>query len=365
MKSLENIPGSNDRLVSSYENFWKWFQENEKEFYRVVKEQDDIEKNFFDKLSPKLKEINDGFFYLAGMLNKNTAEIVFTTDGAVKHIVFVEELVNKAPKIENWVFTTLKPSLDIKDVSIEMAGHKFNDENISFYPNEHPDFPDEIDITVVHNDLNEENRPLITNGTYLFLDNFLGELNFATAIDTLAVTGKESGQKELVPIGKLKDYLLWRQKEFIEKYDGVRYNTDKDNHSVFEAKLENDHSLVAVINTDLLEWDSKASHPWILNIEVKYNGEHTRGMPDKETDDALQKIENDFLERLHDFEGALHIGRQTAEGTREIYFACKDFRTPSKIAYDIQLKYAARFDINYGIYKDKYWQSFNRFVTIP
>ena len=36
-------------------------------------------------------------------------------------------------------------------------------------------------------------------------------------------------KKELIPIEKLKDFLIWRQKEFIEKYEGTRRNTIDDN----------------------------------------------------------------------------------------------------------------------------------------
>jgi hypothetical protein len=51
-------------------------------------------------------------FFLTGMYNDDTVELVLTADGAVKNIVFVEELVNSAPKIEGWKFTALKPALD-------------------------------------------------------------------------------------------------------------------------------------------------------------------------------------------------------------------------------------------------------------
>ena len=365
MSFIKNIFGKRDEPVKSHEEFWNWFQKNERAFYKVVNEKGNIEKDFFDKLSPKLAELKDGFFYLTGRYDDNTVELVLTADGTVKNIVFVEELVNSAPKIKGWKFTALKPALDIKNVSIEMAGYSFNDKNISFYSNDHLDFPDEIDITIVHNDFNEENKSTITNGTYIFLDNYLGELDFATTIDNLTVEGKGEAQNELVPIEKLKDFLIWRQKEFVEKYEGVRYNTENDNYSALEAKLKSDNVLVAVINTDLLEWDSKASHPWILNIEIKYDGEKNNGMPDDQTYKLLDDIEKEILGDLNDFDGYLNIGRQTADSIREIYFACKDFRKPAKILHGIEQKYFNKLNLSYDIYKDKYWQSFNRFINIP
>src|SRR5882724_4293762 len=191
MSFLKNIFNKKDEPIKSYGEFWNWFQKNQKAFFKIVQEKSDIEKDFFDKLSPKLNELKDGIFYLTGMFDENTVELVFTAEGAIKKIVFVEELINSAPKIDGWMLTALKPALGIENVSIEMEDYKFNDDNISFYSNDHIDFPDEIDITVVHNDMTEENKSTITNGTYIFLDNFLGELNFVTTIDTISVIGKD------------------------------------------------------------------------------------------------------------------------------------------------------------------------------
>jgi len=361
MSFLKSIFKTKDEPIQTYGDFWNWFHRNEKTFFKVVKGQGDIEKDFFNKLSPKLNELKDGFWYLTGMYDHNTAELVITADGTIKNIVFVEELVAAAPKIGGWKFTALKPALDIKDVSIEMSGYKFDDVNLSFYSNDHSDYPDEIDITVVHNDLTEENKAVITNGIYIFLDNYLGELDFAVTIDNLQIASRNEAKKELIPIEKLKDYLKWRQKEFIEKYEGVRHDTENDEYSILEAELESGNKLIAVINTDLLQWNGKASHPWILTVEIPYDGSNNNGMPDEETYQLLDEVEDNITEQLKDFTGYLNIGRQTAKDVREIYFACKDFRKPSKVLYKVQNDYAEQIEISYDIYKDKYWQSFNRF----
>lgn len=361
MKFLKSILRKKDEPIQSYADFWNWFQKHEKAFHKVVKENGNIEKVFFDRLSPKLQRLKDGFFFLTGMCDDHTVELVLTADGTVKNFVFVEELVMSAPKIEGWKFTALKPALAIEDVVIRMDGYTFSDESMSFYSNDNPAYPDEIDITVVHDELDEENKATIANGTYIFLDNFLGESESATVIDNLTVVGRDEAKEELIPIGKLKDYLVWRQKEFIEKYEGIRHDTESDNYSILEAELESGNKLLAVINTDLLEWDAKASHPWILTVEINYDGENSNGMPDEKSYKLLNEIEDEILTELKDVDGYLNIGRQTADGIREIYFACKEFRKPSKVMHQTQIKYADQIAVSYDIYKDKYWMSFNRF----
>jgi hypothetical protein len=282
MSFLKNIFGKKEEPIKSHADFWAWFQQNEKSFFNIVKSRKNIEKGFFNPLSSKLGELKDGYYYLTGMCDDNTAELVLTADGFTKNIVFVEELIAAAPKMDGWKFTALKPALDIKDVSIEMGGYNFTADNIHFYSNESAEYPDEIDITLVHDDLTEDNKNTITNGSYIFLDNFLGELDVANNIDNLIIIGRQEAQKELIPIVKLKDFLTWRQKEFIEKYDGVRYNTENDTYSVLEAKLESGNALIAVVNSELLNWDSKASHPWMAVFTVKYDGSKNNGMPNKD-----------------------------------------------------------------------------------
>jgi hypothetical protein len=281
MNFLKKIFNKKDDPIKSYSDFWTWFQMNENDFHAVVKNKEDIEKRFFDKLSPKLGELKDGYFYLTGMFDATTVELIISAEGNTKNIVFVEELVSAAPQINGWKFTALKPTLEIKDVNINMAGYKFNGENIAFYANEIEGYPDEIDITIVHNDLTEDNKKKIVNGTYIFLDNYLGELDFLSNIDNLTIIGQKEITKELIPIEKLKDYLTWRHKEFIEKYEDTICETEDDEYSILEAELESGNKLIAVINTDLLNWENKASHPWISVLTLKYDGSNNNGMPNE------------------------------------------------------------------------------------
>ncbi|PCJ63624.1 MAG: DUF695 domain-containing protein [Bacteroidetes bacterium] len=362
MSFFKSIFRTKEEPITSYSEFWKWFEQNEKKFYKVLKDQGNINKVFFEKLSPKLNELKDGFWFLAGMYNDNTAELILTADGVIKNIVFVEELVDSAPKMINWKITALKQPSDTNQY-IEMDGFKFDESKMNFYSTDHPQMPDEIDITISHQDFNEENRATMTNGVYLTLDNSLGELNSVTAIDNVNIISPKDADSELIPFQKLKDFLTWREKEFVEKYKGLRHNTENDSYSSLEVTLNNGLPLLAIINTDLLNWDSKASHPWIAIMEIKYDGKNNNGMPDDSTYQLLNEIEDKIMTQLIDSEGFLNVGRQTADSVREIYFACIDFRKPSKELHKVKTEYQEKIELDFDIYKDKYWQSFNRFMT--
>ena len=361
MSFLKKLLTKQDEPVKSYSDFWLWFQKNQKLFFTIVKNPATIEEDFFNKLSERLNQIKPGYYYLAGMADNNTAELVITADGNINHIAFVEELIRHAPIIKGWKFTALKNALDISNVTINMGNYTFSADNLWFYSADELGHPDEVIISIVHDDLNEENRTQITNGVHIFLDNYLGELSNVIYIDSLSIINKAEAIQPLVPIERLKSFLEWRQKDFIEKYEGKRHNTEHDHYASYKAELKSGKTILAIANTDLLNWDSKASHPWILYINIQYDGKETNGLPDKLTYKFLDELEKQIVQELRDADGYLNIVRETGDNERTIYFACKEFRKPSMVLYQLQKMHENSFKIDYDIFKDKYWQSLEKF----
>ena len=362
MNFIQKIFGKKEDPIATNAQFWNWFEQNEKTFYNVLNNKHaDVEADFFDRLSPKLEELKSGYYFLAGMFDDDTAELIITVDGDARNIVFAEELIAEAPQIKGWKFTALKQPESIENLEIRMNEYVFNSENIHFLADQLLDYPDEIAITIVCDLMNDSNREIASNCAYIFVDNFLGELDSLISIDNLNIVGRHEASGELIPISRLKAYLIWRQKEFVEKYEGVRHDAENDLYATFEATLQNGNPLIAVMNTTLLEWDAKASHPWIVILTIKYDGSDNNGMPDNEDYAILNELEDEIMLQLKDENGYLNLGRQTADNEREIYFACTEFRQPSKVLYAVQKRYEDRFEIRYEIYKDKYWKWFDRF----
>lgn len=364
MNILNNIFGKKEELkMKTNADFWAWFEKNEKTFYKVVNTHDDVELNFFDKLTEQLDKIKEGYFFLTGMLDDTTAELIITVDGNLKTIAFAEDLIKNAPLIKGWKFTALKRAHACDDFSIKMNGFEFSNENIFFYENLNKEYPDEINLTFVYAYMNDKMKSEIEQGVCIYIENFLGELEFVTQIDVFDIKGKNEAEHDLIPISKLKEFLNWREKEFNEKNEGIWYDSENDSYSSYEADLNSGNPLIAIINSDLLKWDAKASHPWMVYLIFNFDGTQTNGMPNQEDYDLMNQIEDEIMLELKDINGYLNIGRQTAESKREVYFACKDFRLPSKVFYAIQQKYGDKLEIDYAIYKDKYWQYFEQFQS--
>ena len=48
MSFLKSVFGFKEEPIHSYSDFWKWFEKNEKSFYKVVKEGGNVKMFFFD-----------------------------------------------------------------------------------------------------------------------------------------------------------------------------------------------------------------------------------------------------------------------------------------------------------------------------
>ncbi|WP_151797560.1 DUF695 domain-containing protein [Acinetobacter bereziniae] len=367
MNFFKKLFGNKQQATQSNQNryaeFWQWFQQHQQHFHRIVDEmnRDTIEQDFFDRLSPELAKVHAGIFFLTGMSDPETAELILTPDGVIANIIFVEELVAAAPEIGGWKFTALKPASDIHQTSIAMHGHEFSQDTLSFYLRDHAEYPDEIDLVVAHDQYNEEQKGEFLQAVYIFLDNYLGEYDAITKLDQVSVQSKQDAEKELMPIGNLKNILILKNSE-ISRLDKVtRSNTDEDEYISLQGETNEGLPLIAVLNSTLLDWDQKASHPWMMIIEISYDGQNSSGMPPAQVYEQLENIEQALLAELKDVDGYLNIGRETGDHLRTMYFACKDFRKPSKVIDQIIEKNHKDFDINVSIFKDKYWRSLNKF----
>ncbi|MBL8183127.1 MAG: DUF695 domain-containing protein [Blastocatellia bacterium] len=368
MGFLKNLFGAKDEpntidnvRVTTKEEFWSWFQTREREFSASIRttELENMERTIFGPLSDKLGQLRDGIYFQMGMAGDDTAELVLTPEGNPKNIAFVEELIAAAPSIHGWLFTALKKPES--GTYIEMNGLRFGLETLKFYPNDHEDLPDLVDITIVHDEFGGGSDKTIKNGSFLFLDNYLGELDFLTKIDHVSFSSPADATKDLIPIDALPNFLDTRAALFVEKYDGVRIFTDSDPHVIMEATHESGHRLVATVNEELLKWDKKASHPWILFVTIEYDCTHHGGLPDAETADELNAIEDSITAKLRDQDGYLNVGRDAANNTRTIYFACIEFRNASKVLDRVIKDYTGKLSINYEIAHDKYWQAVDHF----
>lgn len=349
---------------SKYQNFWNWFLQMEKTFSDIIRTENDIQKNFISVLSEKLEGFGDKYFFLIGINEQNDIELIFSAEGIVKNVVFVEELVAAAPLIDGWKFIALKPCIDIGDINIRMYDDEaeiiIDQSKLFFYPNLHPELPDEIDINIIHTDMDENNRNIIGNGIFIYLDNLLGELEFMNNIDHLQLISKDEVKDELIPISKLKDYLKWRYKEFIEKYDDAIFD-EEEAFVLYETREDGNVTGYFTINDTAMQWNRKVSHPWIAIISLRHPDSNESVLAEATLIDEVNIFYEEISSLLKKENGYITIGKRTYLSNFDFYFACKEFRYPSKILEAFKMKYGNEWIIDSKIVKDKYWQTFSNF----
>jgi Family of unknown function (DUF695) len=354
-----NLPTPSTAVISyakSYSAFWAWFAAHERQFFHAVQTQTRIEADVLDKISPALDNVKVGLLCQVGITG-TTVELNISANGAIETIVFAEELVQAAPHLIGWRFTALKSATPINGLEIQINGHLFNDTNIHFYSIFNATHPDRIALTLTHNSLSKKNRSIIGTGMINFLDSYIGELRAVTVIDQITIIASRKAKRQLMPIGSLDAFLLRRQTKFLNKYQNLGQLTCQGKYITAGGFQTNKEPIIALIDTGLMAWGGKPSHPWIAVITAEYDGTQNVGMPDAATSDLLFKLENDLFAMLPKSQGYLKIASQTASNSRKLYFACQDFRDPAKVLYQLQTSYASSFDVTYEIYKDKYWQS--------
>ena len=348
---------------------WEWFLENEPTLFNVVKSKDSRQVNdrFLKAVMPRLQAVCDTLYCEVGMFDETRAELVISAQGDVKSFVFAEELVAAAPDLTRWKFTALKPPLGFHNNSIHINGYVFNCQNISFSYDDDPGYPDEIRLSFVYNDITEENRNIVTQGVFLLLETVLGERDCATLIDHVTVKGPSPENQSLIPMEKLIDFLNWKEKEFVERYQDVRHATESDNYSGLEGEDAQGLPSIGVVNHDLLHWDGKASHPWMMVIEIDYTKTKSvisKGMPDEKHYQSMCRLEEELTRLLTDSAGYLTLGRETYKGKTTLYMACKEYRIASKTTHDLLQTHKALLAGSYNIYKDKYWRTMEKFRAV-
>ena len=349
-----------DKVVHDKETFWAWFQAQSAAFHHAVITHEQIETEFFDPLSAWLERMHDGIYFLAGEAEAGVAELIFTADGVYKNFAFIEDLVASAPALTGWRFVALKPACPVEGFGINMGERTYSDQTMQFYAREQTRLPHNVDITIVHGD-EAATEEQLTSGVYVYLDNLLGEWVAVTQIDQLHIIPPSVATQPLLPMADLLPYLQQKHAEWQQAYAHVYHNSDQDDFVSFEGEAENGQLIVGIIDSTLLAWLHKPSHLWMLTLHIAYDGNGLNGMPSKQVYQHMEAFEDAVMAELPEHEGYLNLGRETGDGVRLVYIACKQFVQATRVLERLMPKFSQDMSIEYDLFQDKYWQSLQRF----
>ena len=343
--------------------FWNWFVKNEYRFREAMASLSGTHE-FLSELIAQMRPFNEWLKVLAGPYDETRFELIITADGDIAFFCKAEELVAAAPSIKGWLITALKPPLGSEAMSIEMHGHRFDSEILRFYPLNNEYYPDEINIVVVHPDYKEEDYENFQRGCLIYLQNALGERNMAVQVDGVDVKGlpDPSDGIELIPISKLRNYLIWREKEFVEKYANLDAVRPPESFGVLESTTSDGKPLFAVVDSGFKNWEYRSAYPWLATVEIAYEGNES-GLPGNKSLLEMQQIEDDLMARLESRKLVFLIGHETHSSLRSIYFYTDQYNEVSKIVQDYLATISFGYKITFHIQKDKYWRVMDYFFN--
>jgi hypothetical protein len=350
-------------LSNAAKAFWQWFVDNEYRFRALEKNDSDQALSFLEELIQQLQPYNPWLKALAGPYNNDSYELIITADGDIALFCKVEELIQAAPPVANWVFTAHKPALGFEGISIDLYELEFSAGTTSFYPVVQENYPDEVSIVLTHAAYNKEQEEHFQAGGMIYLENGLGEVNTATKIDyyeTGPVPDADKGV-DIIPIAKLADYLNWREKEFVEKYESVPSEKPEIFH-IFEAEDKDGNRMLVTVNMDCRYWDMKPAFSWLLQVNINYEGD-AGGFPNEEQLIALQTLEEEIINLLP-ADRSIFAGNKTYDNCRNIYIYVNEYKAPSVLLNRYIETKATTLEIMFFIRRDKYWRMMEQYFSL-
>ena len=344
--------------------FWQWFVDNEHRFREYEKNDSDQALSFLEELIQEMQPFNPYLKALAGPDNNGNYELIITSDGDIALFCKVEELVKAAPPVEFWVFTAHKPALGFEGISIDLYGLQFTTATTSFYPIVQENYPDEVSIVLTHNGYDKEMDDHFQAGGMIYLENGLGEVNTATKIDnyeTGPLPAPEQGI-EIIPISKLNEYLNWREKEFIEKYESVP-DERPDTYHLLEAEDKEGRKMLLAVNMECRYWDKKPAYSWLLQVNINYTGDEN-GFPFEEQLMALQSLEEEMFTLLPG-DRTILAGNKTYDNCKNIYFYVSEYKTTAALLNQYVESKETPYEILFFIRRDKYWRTMEQYFNLP
>lgn len=158
------------------EHFWEWFDYNKKEFESFL-DSEARDYNVYEQLSEKLAQYSELLIPELTGNEKRQYVLVISCDGIRDGIPYVEELVDHATPIDNWVVQKFRQPGDMK--SIPVSGLNLKKRKI--YLTWNKDLSGKYELTFYVRGYSKRDSRY-RSAIILHLDHAIGELNAMTKV---------------------------------------------------------------------------------------------------------------------------------------------------------------------------------------
>jgi hypothetical protein len=202
--------------MNAIKEFWAWFEINNKP-YLFLNDIDEKDKEIImDNLLSQLHKYCDRLFFEIGGHSNAPQELIITAEGDINYFKQVEDVINNAPVISNWVFIAFIPPERI-DFTIDYEGIILNTNDVWFLPRHHSTDESFIGLTICvpNYDILKDHKWLKAS-VYKMIDGIAGEKSFALDIDYIEFDQLPNNPEEegLIVLSELNKYVNWHKKKY-------------------------------------------------------------------------------------------------------------------------------------------------------
>ena len=199
--------------------FWNWFQDNNQTIKNIFNETPKNQKHISFWLNKNLsyycKEIDFMIVFPINNNNNNKSELILTANGNPEYFNHVIDLVENAPQLKNWIFTTFIQPMEridelMKGLDDPYIFHEITlkASELTFLPLEYHELSHKVDIVVFLKSYNLYcDTKTLQQAIFIIMQDIVGEKSLFQNINFVQLAQMPDKNEELIHLYDFQMFL--------------------------------------------------------------------------------------------------------------------------------------------------------------